>query len=398
MTEWWLWILIGSLVALVLVAAVLLGIFIPKKPLNIRGINNIPAGKYLTTVAKLNALMPQTAPKQAQGYSLNFQETPVALTETGYLLQGIATAQDSQGSLHALFHFNKIDSRGVVTHTAFSRKQWSQNVIQPEFTLTAITPQALIFDMAAVTLEVVTANTTVVSVYSSQLSLEGTLNIGQTITQINFDTVGYIFALCSNHVLYRVSNSAGTLLSSEFTTGVSSYNLAGSTLVVQLLTGVVNLYSKTNGIWTMTSSSPVVTNQTTSKRVYTTNAGKVIVPSSNGHTTIHSYFAGHWASTIMSTASTVFPFLCVPFPAGYEEAIVYTEGNSLLFQKLNSPEKRQTLYDGFFDTFQYPAQVAVGIHNRAQDQAAYVVIAFAKGYTVGATQGITKCAFGLNMK
>ena len=394
----WVWILVGVLVFLVVVAAVLLGIFIPKKPLSINGINNIPPGTYLTPVARLNALMPQTAFKQAVAYNLNFQETPVALTETGYLLQGIATAQDSQGSLHALFHFNKIDSRGVVTNTAFSRKQWSQNVIQPEFTLTAITPQALIFDMAAVTLEVVTANTTVVSVYSSQLSLEGTLNIGQTVTQINFDTVSYIFALCSNHVLYRISNSSGTLLSSEFTTGVSSYTLAGSTLVVQLLTGVVNLYSKSNGIWTMTSSSPVVTNQTSSNRVCTTNAGKVIVPSSNGNTTIHSYFAGNWSSKVMSTAATEFPFVCVPFTAGYEEALVYTESDSLIFQKINSQEKRQVLYTGFFEKFQYPAQVAVGIHNRAQDQAAYVVLAYAKGYTVGATQGVTKCAFGLNMK
>jgi hypothetical protein len=391
------WILLGLFSAFLVAAAILLAIFIPKKPLNVYGVKNIPAGTYLTATAKLNATIPSgPAQKTAAGYSLAFQPTPTTLTETGYLIQGVACAQDSQGALHILFYFNKISSQGVVTTSAFSRKQWNSASVQPEFTLTTITPQSLLFDMANISLEVCTASTTILSVYSSQLALQGTLDMGHTITNLNFDTASYIFVLCNNGILFRVSNNNGSLSSTSFATGVSSYQVVGNTLVVQLSSGVVNLYAKENGIWTMTSSSPVTTGQTL--QVYTTNAGKVIAPNTNGLVQLFSYFGGAWSTTnIALNTSDTFPFRCTSFQSGYEEAVVYTESNSLYFQKLNSQETRQALFSNFFEQFKYPASVAIGIHNRIGDQAAYVVVAYAKGYVVG-QNGAIQVMFGVNNK
>jgi hypothetical protein len=245
-------------------------------------------------------------------------------------------------------------------------------------------------------LEVCTASTTILSVYSSQLALQGTLDMGHTITNLNFDTASYIFVLCNNGILFRVSNNNGSLSSTSFATGVSSYQVVGNTLVVQLSSGVVNLYAKENGIWTMTSSSPVTTGQTL--QVYTTNAGKVIAPNTNGLVQLFSYFGGAWSTTnIALNTSDTFPFRCTSFQSGYEEAVVYTESNSLYFQKLNSQETRQALFSNFFEQFKYPASVAIGIHNRIGDQAAYVVVAYAKGYVVG-QNGAIQVMFGVNNK
>ena len=370
------WVVFGLSAVLLVVVSVLLGIYVPKTKWTIKSKHNIAAGTYLTSTAKYNAVKPDTVAMRTPTTFLNtFQQTPCTLSETGYVLENVNCAQDVKGTLHMLFHFNKVNSQGIVTESAVSRKIWNTNSLQDELTLVSIQPGRLLIDMASLSLEVCTANNNIVSLFSDKLTLRQTITLVAAVKYLKFESELFVLALDVNNTVWRIdttTNSVTTLFSD-----VKMFNIVGNTFTSILSTGDVKVYNRRGNVYTLTNSIHKEVGE--AKIAFSSVAGNVLVYDRNDQMYQHRLFAGKPITTEVFTSSSVYPFRYAAFAKGCDDVVLYTKGSSLYMNKLSHYEVPKIMLENMFELFTYQAQLAVGVHSREDENVAYVTVIYGRG-------------------